>query len=383
MRVVHVIHSLDPRTGGTASALRELAAGTVAAGIPTEAACLDAPGAPWLVRQGVPVRTFPARLRRHGWSPELRAWLRGLAPDTVVVAHGVWQEPSLAAASSGRPAVVFPHGMLDPYFRRVSRLRALLKGVYWRVLEGPALARAARVAFTTEEERRRAHGGFRPWRLREAVVPLGVREPPAPEADAPERLRRLLGPLAGRRYVLHLGRVHPKKGVDLLLGAFLETAPPEAALVIAGPGGDPAYADALRRRAAASDRRADIAFVPRVEGADLWALLRGADLFALISHQENFAFAAVEALAAGTPVVLSRDVAVWREADDDGAGLSCDADAAGARGALRAWFALDPASRSARRDAARRCYEARFRLQTSHRALLACLEDVLREHRAA
>jgi glycosyltransferase involved in cell wall biosynthesis len=117
--------------------------------------------------------------------------------------------------------------------------------------------------------------------------------------------------------VLFLGRLHPKKRLDLLIRAFLAGAPPTFRLVVAGPdeGGlwDRLMGEQLRNGVASRLVR-----VGTVGGADKVTLLAGARLFALPSEHENFGIAALEALAAGTPILLSPHVDLAAAAVDAG-----------------------------------------------------------------
>jgi glycosyltransferase involved in cell wall biosynthesis len=142
------------------------------------------------------------------------------------------------------------------------------------------------------------------------VLPNGI-EPDDYALDptqAREIVHRTWPELEDAPYVLFLGRLHPKKRVDLLLEAFLGGAPHDFKLVVAGPDEcnlwQPLAARLLREPSTV--RR--VVRVGAVGGADKVALLAGADLFAMPSEHENFGIAALEALAAGTPVLLSPHV---------------------------------------------------------------------------
>jgi glycosyltransferase involved in cell wall biosynthesis len=111
--------------------------------------------------------------------------------------------------------------------------------------------------------------------------------------------------------VLFLGRLHPKKGLELLLPAFARL-PGDALLVIAGPDSD-GYRARLEALAAGLGVGHRLLFTGLLLGRDKWAALVDADLFVLPSYQENFGIAVVEALAAGTPVLISDQVNLHRE----------------------------------------------------------------------
>ncbi|HLL90184.1 MAG TPA: glycosyltransferase, partial [Tepidisphaeraceae bacterium] len=113
--------------------------------------------------------------------------------------------------------------------------------------------------------------------------------------------------LAGRPFVLFLGRIDYKKGLDLLIPSFAKGAPADAMLVLAGPELTEYGRDV--RVLVARERIGDrVLFTGMLHGRDRIAALVDADLFALTSYVENFGVAVVEAMAAGTPVLISDQV---------------------------------------------------------------------------
>ena len=140
--------------------------------------------------------------------------------------------------------------------------------------------------------------------VRGAVVPHGITMAEMiPEARW--KLRRKYGVCGNRKIVLFLGRIHAKKGVDLLIHALTALPSPRPVLLIAGEGPEQ---KALEFLAGKLGIAADCRWLGFVEGELKNLCLQGADLFALTSHHENFGMAALEALAAGAPVLVSPQV---------------------------------------------------------------------------
>ena len=207
-----------------------------------EIATLDDPKAPYIKIPGCDVHAFgptPDRTHYH-FNPELEKWLRtNYQRFDGIIVNGVWQYHGLAVrrvAAGRRPYVVFAHGMLDPYFMRRFPLKHLKKLGYWMLCERKNLDLAQAVCFTSEEEMRIAAEGF-PSRnhFKRVVVPYGTIGP----SGEPESLKRaFLGAcpaVAGKRYLLFLGRLHPKKGCDLLLEAYARIPCRDIDLVMVGP----------------------------------------------------------------------------------------------------------------------------------------------------
>jgi glycosyltransferase involved in cell wall biosynthesis len=250
----------------------------------------------------------------------------------VVHLHGIWDPLLYAAARAaralGRPYLVTPHGMLDPWSLQQKRWKkrvALALG--WRAM----LDRAAALHLLNADEKAlivnlgiRAPG---------VVIPNGVNpaefEPP-PNADL---FRRWLPALGERPYVLFLGRLHYKKGLDYLADAFclLASRNRDAHLVVAGPD-DGARAD-FETRIAAAGLTSRVHVPGPVYGPEKLSAVAAAACFCLPSRQEGFSVAILEALACGTPVVISPDCH-FPEVAEVGAGRIVPRDAAAVADAL-------------------------------------------------
>jgi glycosyltransferase involved in cell wall biosynthesis len=229
-----------------------------------------------------------------------------LAAADIVHIHALWEDiqhhAAVAARQIGIPYIFRPCGMLDPWSLSQSRWKKRLY-MAWRLRRD--LNGAAALHYTATLERDVAG----PLELK----PLSLVEPNGVdlsefEALPPAGTFRSRYPMIGDRpLVLFLSRLHPKKGIELLLPAFARGAPAGAVLVIAGPG-EERYTEQLMDRAAALGVKDRVLFTGMLRGRDRVAAFADADLFVLPSYQENFGIAVVESLAAGTPVVISDQV---------------------------------------------------------------------------
>ncbi|SDT86092.1 Glycosyltransferase involved in cell wall bisynthesis [Verrucomicrobium sp. GAS474] len=397
MKILRVIESVDPATGGPAEGVRQITPYLTRAGCRTTVLCFDAPDAAFpligeeTVRLGGGFRLGPFR-------PALARWLRSeIGRFDCVIVHGLWQSASTVAAAADRagvPFFVFPHGMLDPWFRKAYPLKHWKKQLYWTAFEHRALLRARAVLFTAATELALARETFHPWDLqsRARIVPYGIRPPASAaahtdidtEADPEAGARRLAArfpELEGKALLLFLARLHRKKGWDLALSA-LERMIGEGMgdvggrpihLLLAGPdeGGERTriaahladLPEAVRRRVTLSGP---------LYGAEKQGALALADAFFLPSHQENFGIAVVEALAAGVPALISNRVNIDREIVADHAGFAEPDTAKGAFRLLSRWRTAGGTD-AAFRERARACFEARFNLERNAPLFLEAL----------
>jgi glycosyltransferase involved in cell wall biosynthesis len=241
--------------------------------------------------------------------------------------HGPWtgSNPQWAAAAraSGVPYVVSVHGMLDDWSMAQKRLK---KRLYLALAGNRLLAGADRVHCTAKAELDQA----RRWLPRDNGVILPYVFDLGAYASTPgAELARQRFPASGNDgwKLLFLSRLHPKKGVEVLIDAAAELRRRGRALtvLIAGPG-EPQYVTALGERAARAGLADSVHFLGMVRGAEKLSLYEAADVFVLPTSQENFGLVLVEALACRTPVVTTRGVDIWQELQTAGAEIAAAAE---------------------------------------------------------
>jgi glycosyltransferase involved in cell wall biosynthesis len=385
MRILHVIPSANPAGGGPIEAVTRLGIEYLRQGNDVEVLTLDDPGAEYL--RGFPLKCHavgPAFLK-YGYTGRLIPWLRAHSPAyDLLVVNGVWQFTSfgtwLALRRTKKPYVVFTHGMLDPWFKRRYPLKHVKKWLYWPWAEYRVLRDAAAVLFTSEEEQRLARQSFWLYRCNEQVINYGTAAPPPDDGHQAARFRRAFPSVGNKRLILFLGRIHEKKGCELLVRAFgaaLRRSTDAGQcwhLVFAGPDTSDGYRRSLERLIARTCPTGSVTWTGLLTGDLKWGAFRAADVFALPSHQENFGIAVAEALACGLPVLLSNQVNIWREIQSDDAGFVERDDQAGAQALLDRWMALDDEPRRRMRANAIRCFETRFDVRHTALQLTATLE---------
>lgn len=328
MRVLHVISSLDRNSGGPTTALLGLALAQAKCGLQVSVLSVyqNAPETgvvESLQRQGIGVLQIGPTKGKLGRHPDLAgAADRSVAAADVVHIHAMWEEIQHQAAKAAQrhkvPYLIRPCGMLDPWSLQQSRwIKKIL--LAWRVRRNLNLA--AGLHFTTGTERDLV--GALKLKSKSIVAPNGVDLHEFGELPSPGTFRSQYPRLGDRPIVLFLSRLHPKKGLDLLVPAFAQIANDVkmsgATLVIAGPDSDGyrAQVEGMAVRHGMMDR---VLFTGMVTGVQRIALLAEAKLFVLPSYQENFGNVVIESLAAGTPVIVSDQVNLQAEVKAAGVG---------------------------------------------------------------
>lgn len=216
---------------------------------------------------------------------------------TVLHTHGLWRMPNvypgLAAASAGAPLVLSPRGMLGGPALAFS---ALQKQMFWHLWQRRALKslKCIHVTAQSELEDVRAFGLTAPA----VIIPNGI--------DVPEKPFVSSGHIKAVRQVLHLGRIHPKKGIDRLLRAWslIDEHETKWELRIIGPS-ERGHTEELQTLAKQLNIR-NVHFEEPVYGCAKARAYSNADLFVLPTLHENFGMVVAEALAQGTPVISTR-----------------------------------------------------------------------------
>ncbi|MCP9929761.1 glycosyltransferase [Cyanobium sp. AMD-g] len=379
MKLLRLSRSLNPTGGGIAEGVRQITPHLAALGVVSTVASLDPPEAPWLQHQPFTAIGLGPVASGYGYRRGLPARILDLAQQhDVVIIEGTWQYHAYATwralRGTGIPYFVYTHGMLDPWFKRTYPLKHLKKWTYWPWADYRVLRDARAVLFTTEQERRLARQSFWLYRAKERVVGYGT-SPPAGDAQTQRQLFLATYPhLQGKRLWLFLSRIHPKKGVDLLIEAFaaVATSDPQLHLVIAGPD-QVGWQAALQTRAAELGVAHRIIWPGMLSGDLKWGAFRAAELFCLPSHQENFGIVVAEALACGLPVAIAEPVNISAEVAAAGAGLVHDDTVAGTTEALRQWLALPTQDRAQMGLRAERLFREQFDFASVARQLLPVL----------
>lgn len=308
MRVLHVLASIASSAGGPSHALAGLvAAANMAKDEPRVLTTNRGLSGSPPVALDCAVRVLPTT-PPHVRGVSLPLWQAlpdELAAADVVHLHSLylfhtWAAMRLAARLNV-PVVLRPHGTLDRYHTKDRRLAKTLADQTWH----RAVFREARIIHCTSAKEVTDSRLSMDPRVR--VVPLPFIPSPdvsyAPRAE----FRARWGIPEAARVLLFMGRLTAKKRLDLTISA-LSHLPSDVHLLVVGP--DFGAQERAERLVAAQDLAGRVHFTGGMFGPQKMAALAASDAFVLLSESENFGYVILEALAAGLPVVLTREVAL-------------------------------------------------------------------------
>jgi glycosyltransferase involved in cell wall biosynthesis len=316
LRILHLTSWLTSKGGGIPPVIKALAREYLNRGLACQVAGLT---------DGSCARSTPAdhgdvscgRIvgpASFGFSPELRsALVAHVGRDSVIHVHGLWMYPGVLgrrlSRRFGAKRIVSPHGMLEPWALQNSRWKKRLAGWLFEACN-LRTADCLHALCQTEADNIRHYGLQNPI----AVISNGV------DASAFQNLPRRgvlearFPALRGRRWILFLSRIHPKKGLPHLLRAWasvqhsqlstLNSQHSDWLLIIAGPD-ELGHEAEVKRLVTELGLENSVLFTGPLQGGEKLAALGGAELFVLPSFSEGFSMAVLEAAAAGLPILLT------------------------------------------------------------------------------
>jgi len=379
MKLLNIIASTNPEHGGVIEWVRLFSIHATQLGHTIEIASMDNPDDPWVTDSPLKVHAFGQHFHNF-YARGLKQWIKEHRSNyDAIIAHGLWRYPSfatwLALKYTDTPYFVYTHGMLDPWFKKNAPLKHAAKWLYWPWTDYRALRDAKGVIFTCEQERIKARESFWLYRSRELVATIGIEAAAADEAHQLETFYHQFPETRNQRLLLFLGRIHPKKGCDLLINSFARVASQDKQLrlVIAGPD-NTSWVPALKKLAKENHVAERITWTGMIKGDTKAGAFRAAEVFVLPSHQENFGIAVVEAMAHGTPVIISDKVDIYKEIQRDSAGLVHRDNLTGTERALLEWLQLSAQERNFMAERALNCFKQRFEVVHATQALLDLIQ---------
>tara|TARA_R110002167_G_scaffold9697_1_gene44905 strand:+ start:11794 stop:12966 length:1173 start_codon:yes stop_codon:yes gene_type:complete len=376
MNILQVVPSMDPKGGGVCQGIRNNIPEYTKQGIQNEVVCFDDPKADFIKTDLFITHALGKAKTPWNYNKNFIPWiLSNIERFDVIIVHGLWLYQSQAAikamltyrkTNGSKPKVyVMSHGMLDPYFQKAKdrKLKALRNTIYWKLLENKVINQADGILFTCEEELLLARTAFPNYKPKKEInVGYGIQPPPVFHEDMKIAFASTVPQWNGKPFILFLSRIHPKKGVDMLITAYLKLEQelndlPQ--LIIAGPN-DHSYAKEMLNMSKPSK---NILFAGMLNGDAKWGAFYESEVFVLPSHQENFGIAVVEAMACKTPVLISNKVNIWREIKNGEAGFVAEDKLDDTLSLLKRWLILPEIDKKLMAENTFKTYQQKFSVE--------------------
>lgn len=318
MKILHIIPSIHPRYGGPSKAIIEMTKHLKKQGIDCEIATTHFYNEKPLKSKYVKTHSFKSYLGEYKASPKLFYWLsKNIKKYDLIHIHSVFCFPTFIAAriaiKNKKPYIVRTIGQL--YKWTLENRNKTIKKTYLKLLERKTLEKANRIHFTTEDEKNNIE--LKLNNKKSYILPLGT-EPD--KQITKKKFNELFPELKNKEIILFLSRIHPKKGLDILIPPLKEFLNNKRILVIAG-GGKKEYIKKLKEIIKRNNLEKNIIFLGPVKGEKKSAIFQHSEFFILPSHTENFGISVIEAMNAKTPVLISENVGIANDIKKENAGI--------------------------------------------------------------
>lgn len=318
MDAILTVADLQPESGGPSRTVPALATALADLGVSTHVVSLCRDGASSrplaaehdkIQKVSLPCRSNFAKIAGCGKFQNAVLKVSRTAKNVVVHDNGLWLGTNhgtvRAARIAGLPLMISPRGMLTDWALRYNGWK---KKIAWRFYQERDLRLATVLHATSRSEADGfcAAGFTQPI----AIIPNGVFVP-----------QRIAGPKSGekrQKTLLFLSRIHPKKGLLMLVQAWAAVRPNGWRVMVAGTD-EGGHLEGIKTEVRKRQVEQDFSFVGPVEGEAKWDLYRSAELFVLPSHSENFGLVVAEALGSGVPVITTHGTP-WEELLTHGCG---------------------------------------------------------------
>lgn len=316
MKILFIVPALGPIYGGPSKSVVELAGAIGHQGHLVDLVATNANGAQdlsallnqWQLKASYRARYF-SRWKVTGEykvSASLTRWLfQNIKNYDIVHTHSLFCYPTLPAYWTCRfhriPYLMSPRGMLEPW---ALSYKSGKKRLYYRLLEKPAINRASALHLlaSTETEHVKALNLHTPL----VTIPNGIHRQDFETLPSPELFYRQFPDTRHKTLLLFLGRIDPKKGLDLLAPAFAQVRQqlPNTHLVVAGPD-NIGFLPTVKNFFAEAGCLEDVTFTGMLTGQMKYAALSAAEIYVAPSYSEGFSMSVLEGMASGLPCVIT------------------------------------------------------------------------------
>jgi len=321
MNLLHVISSCNPSSGGPIEGVKIMYKHFKKVGINPEILCSDSPKKIFTKNKDLPkIYAVGPGLFNYKYNPSLKSWLyKNIEKYDCVIIHGLWQYHNYAvwkvATERKIPYYIFYHGMLDPWFNKGNIFKYLKKKIYWNLIQHKIIKNAKSALFTSTQEKYLARKSFKPYKVKEKLAGYGTSGNPYHYNIKNNLFFKKYPKLKKKKLIIFFGRIHPKKGVDLLIEAFQEVFKEDSKyhLVIAGPYQKKYYEYLNKCFANHSNKLKNFTtWTGPIYNKLKWDFLKSCYFFCLPSHQENFGISITEAMASKKPVMITDKINIYK-----------------------------------------------------------------------
>ena len=317
MKILHVIHTTNPQSGGPVEVLKQLFKHENKNKIITEILSSDNKIYSKNLKNDLPkINTVGKQSFFFNYNSKLKIWLKkNINKYDLIIVHGIWSYHNFAvmnvAKKFNKPYFVFMHGAMNPWLNKFLTFKYLKKKIFYFFFQKKFLLNARSVLFTTHDEMENAKKEFDLSGVKKKNIGYGILGNQSFKEFEKKKFLLKFSQFRGKKILLYLGRIHEIKGLDILIKSFLNMYKNNNNyhLVIAGPSSKK-YLKYLK--SLTNEGEKNITWLKDVYGQKKWDLFNVCDFFCQPSHNESFGITIVEALSSKKPVIISNKVNIYK-----------------------------------------------------------------------
>lgn len=402
MRILHVISSCNPKIGGPIQGIRNYQKEISNRGIKRDVVCFEE-------QEDIELWNFPESLNVIGlgksvgpwqYNKNLEEWLvLNYNKYNAIIINGLWIYNTYGVVNTIKKIrktnheaktpklYIFCHGMLDPWFQKSKGrfLKSIRNLLYWHLIEKKNVKYVDGLLFTTEQEKLLARTTFKGYKPKKEInIGYGIELPPPKNTDSENQLLKSIGINQDSPYILYLSRIDPKKGLDILLKAYLELLNSEfdskrlPLLLIAGDVEENNFSrNQVKYINENPILKTKVKFLGHLSGNNKWSVIYGCEAYILPSHTENFGISVAENLGCSKPVIITDKVNIFNEVLKFNAGLISDDTLSGIKNNIIKWIEMEPELKIEMGRNAFNLFQKKYRSEDAVSRFLAFLEKDL------
>ena len=326
MKILHVIDTTNPKTGGPVEGLKQLYKYYKKKKINVEILSSDNNLYSNNLKKDLPKINIAGKQSFFfRYNSKLIPWLeKNIYKYDLLIVHGIWLYHNFAvmnvANRFNKPYFVFTHGAMAPWLNKFLTFKYIKKKIFFSLFQRKFLLRAKAVFFTSLTEMNNAKKEFNLSGVKKKYIGYGIFGNQNTNNFNKKKFLEKFPNFKYKKIILYLGRIHEIKGIDILIKSFLKLYSKNKLfhLIIAGP----ANKNYLKKLKALNDgSNENITWFSDVYGKFKWDLFNVSDFFCQPSHHENFGITIVEALSSKKPVIISNKVNIFKTIKNYNAGL--------------------------------------------------------------
>ena len=311
IKILSIIDSLSLRDGGPSHSLIDMALANKANDIQHDILYIG-DKEKISINKEIKIISLEDSKFKYGFSIKLILWLLNHKNSyNLFIIHGIWQFITLISRMIiPNKYLVFTHGMLDPYFGK-ENFKTIKKKIYWNLFERKNLLMAKYVLLNSAKELTQLNKTFvNTIGIKYKLVNYGLFPRKIDFNKCEKKFSKKFNFINRKRFILFIGRIHPKKGCFLMVKAFAKIKNiNNFKLLIAGDTNN-LYAKEIKNFIIKKKLHDKVYFLNFLKDEIKWGAIRKAKYTILPSHGDNFGVSIVESLFAGTPVICSNKVGI-------------------------------------------------------------------------